>query len=197
MTNKRKRKVKKGVLRQVSQLGHPALRRKARPVNNIGDGEVQRLIDDLLMTVKDVDGVGIAAPQVYEPLQIFIVASYPNPRYPKAPKMKPTAIVNPRVLSRSKSMIKDWEGCLSVPGIRGLVPRHKTITVEYKTRDGKTQKKTFKDFIARIFQHEYDHLYGMVYLDRLEMTRDIISEKEYLRMMKKKGEKKKKNKKLK
>lgn len=166
-------------LLQIAQLGSPVLRKKAQRVKNITDKNVQILINDLIDTVKDVDGVGIAAPQVYKSLQIFILASYPNARYPKAPKMKPTAIINPKIISISKSMAKDWEGCLSIPGIRGLVPRYTWIKVEYSTRDNKRIKKTFKDFVARIFQHEYDHLQGVVFLDRLESSLDIISEKEF------------------
>ena len=93
----------KGDLLQVAQLGHPVLRKKAKPVKNINDPSVQELIDNLIMTVMDVDGVGIAAPQVYKSLRLFILASHPNPRYPKAPKMKPTAVINPKIISLGKS----------------------------------------------------------------------------------------------
>src|SRR3989344_4187690 len=110
-------------LLQIDQLGHPVLRQKARSVENIKSKKIQQLIDDLISTVMDVDGVGIAAPQVYQSLRIFIIASHPNPRYPHAPKMKPTAIINPKILDMSKGKAKDWEGCLSIPGLRGLIPR--------------------------------------------------------------------------
>ncbi len=133
----------------------------------------------MLATVSDANGVGIAAPQVYEPLQIFIMASYPDPRYPDAPEMEPTAIVNPKILMTSDEMEKDWEGCLSVPGIRGLVPRHKRIGVKYTTVEGTTKEQEFSDFLARLFQHEYDHLNGIAFLDRLESTKDIITDKEF------------------
>ena len=176
----------KGDLLQVAQLGHPVLRKKAKPVKNINDPSVQELIDNLIMTVMDVDGVGIAAPQVYKSLRLFILASHPNPRYPKAPKMKPTAVINPKIISFSKEKKKDWEGCLSVPGIRGLIPRHFKIDVEFTTKDGKKVRKSYKDFVARIFQHEYDHLEGLMFTDRLESSKDIISEKEYQKLMKKK-----------
>jgi peptide deformylase len=167
------------IIRQVAQLGNDILRKTANEVKDITSPSIQLLIEDLLATVSDANGVGIAAPQVYEPLQIFIMASYPNPRYPDAPEMEPTAIVNPKILMTSDEMEKDWEGCLSVPGIRGLVPRHKRIGVKYTTGEGTTKEQEFSDFLARLFQHEYDHLNGIAFLDRLESTKDIITEKEF------------------
>lgn len=170
-------------LLQVAQLGQPGLRQKAAAVSNLANKEIQDLIDDLILTVQDVDGVGIAAPQVYESKRIFILASHPNPRYPKAPKMTPMAVINPKIVSHSNKMIKDWESCLSIPGIRALVPRYQSIAVEFTTRQGKVAKRQFKDFVARIFQHEYDHLEGTVFLDRVETTKDIITEKEYQKLI--------------
>ena len=181
--------MKKTKLLQISQLGHPVLRKKATEITNFKSKELQDLIDDLIATVGEVDGVGIAAPQVYESKQVFIVASYPNPRYPNAPKMKPTAMINPVIVKKSEEMEKDWEGCLSIPGLRALVPRHKTVKVEFYTREGKKQTKIFKDFVARIFQHEFDHLDGVVFTDRAN-PKDFMMEKEYLKMMKKETEKK-------
>ena len=154
-------------------------------VENIKNQGIQKIINDLMATVIDVDGVGIAAPQVYQSVRLFIIASSPSPRYPNAPKMKPTAIINPTIVSTSSDKLKDWEGCLSVPGIRGLIPRYTSIIVEYTTRDGERKKRKFKDFVARIFQHEHDHLEGLVFLDRLESNKDIVSEKEYQRIIKK------------
>ncbi len=176
-------------LLQISYLGHKVLRKKAVPVKKVDTKKVQELIDDLIATVKDVDGVGIAAPQVYQSKRIFILASHPNPRYPNAPKMKPTAIINPKIISHSKNIAKDWEGCLSIPGIRGLIPRYQSISVKYTTRQGKTQKRQFKNFVARVFQHEYDHLEGIVFLDRLNNTKDIVTEKEYQKLMAKTSKK--------
>ena len=170
-------------LLQIAELGHPVLRKKALPVLDVQDNNIQQLIDNLMATVVEVNGVGIAAPQVYESYQIFIIASYPNLRYPNAPKMDPQAIINPRIISHSDERIKDWEGCLSIPGIRGLVPRYRSIGVEYTSRDGKKEEKEFTDFIARIFQHEYDHLNGIVFLDRLESVKDIVTEKEYRKLI--------------
>src|SRR3989344_4307606 len=169
-------------LLQIAQLGRPLLRQKAKPVANIKDTQIQKLIDDLLETVMDVNCVGIAAPQVYVSQRIFIVASHPNPRYPHAPDMVPTSMINPRLISHSKATQKDWEGCLSIPGIRGLVPRWTEIQVAYTTSTGKKTRAEFTDFIARIFQHEYDHLEGIMFLDRVETTQDFISEKEYQKL---------------
>jgi peptide deformylase len=164
---------------QIIQLGDPVLRSPAQLVNDIQDERIQKLIDDLIATVVQANGVGIAAPQVAESSRLFIVASRPNPRYPNAPAMEPTAMLNPRILAHSTDVVKGWEGCLSIPGIRGWVPRYQAIEIEYTDRDGKLQKQELTDFVARIFQHEYDHLDGIVFLDRLESTQDIITEQEY------------------
>jgi peptide deformylase len=95
--------------------------------------------------------------------------------------MTPTAIINPEILHCSHEKIKDWEGCLSVPSIRGLVPRHTQITVRYYDQQGNEQKKEFTGFIARIFQHELDHLNGLTFIDQLESTKDLVSEIEWYR----------------
>ncbi len=164
---------------QIAQLGNPILRQQAQNIENVRDERIQKLIDNLISTVAQANGVGIAAPQVAQSYRLFIVASRPNPRYPNAPEMEPTAILNPRVIGHSEEVVKGWEGCLSIPGIRGLVPRYRAIEVEYTSRNGKLQRREFTDFVARIFQHENDHLDGIVFLDRLESTRDIITEQEY------------------
>ncbi|PZV05866.1 MAG: peptide deformylase [Leptolyngbya sp.] len=170
----------------VIELGNPRLRRVAEVIPVKSDSplaplpqQIQTLIDQLLLTVKQSNGVGIAAPQVGESVRLFIVASRPNPRYPNAPEMTPTAMINPRIVAHSPETEKGWEGCLSVPGIRGLVPRHTTIQVEYTGQDGTLYQQTLTDFVARIFQHELDHLDGVVFLDRVETTHDLISEREY------------------
>jgi peptide deformylase len=166
----------------IIQLGNPILRQKAEWVDNIQDECIQELIDDLIATVAQANGVGIAAPQVAASYRLFIVASRPNPRYPNAPEMEPTAMINPRIVAHSPEVVKGWEGCLSVPGIRGLVPRYQAIAVEYMDRHGQLQKQELTDFIARIFQHEYDHLDGVVFVDRLENTQDMITEQEYQKL---------------
>jgi peptide deformylase len=166
-------------LRSIAQLGHPVLRRPAAPVELPASEALRELIADMLATLEDANGVGIAAPQVYEPMALFIVASRPNPRYPDAPLMEPEVVINPEIVGRSDELLKDWEGCLSIPGLRGLVPRHRGIRVRYQTSEGRIVEREFVDFVARIFQHEDDHLRGIVFLDRLESTRDVVTEKEY------------------
>ncbi|MDO8610368.1 MAG: peptide deformylase [bacterium] len=179
------KKVKHGRLLQVIELGHPTIRKKAKKVENIADLKFQELIDDLIATVMEVNGVGISAPQVNESIKLFIMASHPNIRYPHAPKMKPIAIINPKIVLQSVVYEKDWEGCLSIPGIRALIPRSDSITVSYILRDGSKETKTYKGFIARIFLHEYDHLEGLVFLDRIDSIKEIISEKEYQKLINK------------
>lgn len=168
---------------EISYLGHSTLREQTLDVDDITNKVFQDLIDNMIFTVKAVNGLGIAAPQVYENKRVFIIASKPSERYPNAPKMKPFAVINPVILNHSKETIKDWEGCLSIPGIRGLVPRYKSIDVEFTDRTGEKIIKTFDDFVARIFQHELDHLNGMVFLDRLQSNNDIITEVEYQKIV--------------
>jgi peptide deformylase len=167
------------LIRQIAQLGHPVLRAATASVSFPASGAVRALIDDMLATLHDANGVGIAAPQVYESSALFIVASRPNPRYPDAPLMEPEVVLNPEIVERSTEMVKGWEGCLSIPGIRGEVPRHRLIRVRYQTVEGDVVEKEFRDFVARVFQHEDDHLRGIVFLDRLESSRDVVTEKEY------------------
>jgi peptide deformylase len=166
-------------LLSIIQLGNPLLRAIAQPIDRIDDPSVQTLIDRLIATAKQANGVGIAAPQVANSYRLLIVASRPNLRYPHAPEMEPTAMINPVILAKSDEVEKGWEGCLSVPGIRGLVPRSQAIEVEYCDRDGRVCKQELTDFVARIFQHEYDHLDGKVFLDRVESTHDLMTESEF------------------
>lgn len=161
----------------IAQLGDRVLRQQAESIENIQS--VQPLIDELIATAAASNGIGIAAPQVGQSYRLLIVASRPTLRYLKAPQMEPTAMINPQIIAHSDEIVKDWEGCLSIPGIRGWVPRYRAIEVEYTSRDDRVQRLELTDFVARIFQHEYDHLEGLVFLDRLESTRDIITEQEY------------------
>jgi peptide deformylase len=175
------------ILRQIAQLGQPVLRQAARKIDEPRDPAIQALIDDMLATMADVEGVGIAAPQLFEPLALFIVASRPNPRYPLAPSMEPTVMINPEILWLSDDMVKGWEGCLSIPGLRGLVPRHRRLVVRYLDRQGNVREEEYGDFPARVCQHEFDHIQGIVFIDRLESPLDLVTEKEYLRRLQSKG----------
>ncbi len=163
----------------IAQLGHPVLRQRAQVVDDILASDCQALISEMIDTVEQASGVGIAAPQIYKSLRIFIMSSKPNPRYPDAPLMPITAIINPEIIHASSEMEKGWEGCLSVPSMRGFVPRHKKISVRYHDQQGQVQETEFNGFLARIFQHELDHLDGLTFIDRLESTKDLISESEW------------------
>ena len=163
----------------IAELGNPILRCQAQSIEKVREPKILQLIDDLIATAELNNGVGIAAPQVSASYRLFIVASRPSIRYPQAPKMNPTAMINPTIISRSNEIVKDWEGCLSIPGLRGLVPRARVIEVEYTMIAGDRVRKIFTDFIARIFQHELDHLDGIVFLDRLESNQDLFTEAEY------------------
>ena len=169
-------------LLQIAQLGHPVLRASAQPVSDIAEPDTQALIDDLLATLAEVGGLGLAAPQVYQTVQILIVACKPTPNYPDAPVLEPFALVNPTLVSTYGDTINEWEGCLSIPGLRGRVPRPWGITLQYLTREGETRTEKLEGFLARIILHEYDHLQGLVYLDHLASTHDLITEREFQRM---------------
>lgn len=171
-----------GKILEITQLGNSILRKVASPVTNLQDQKLQELIADLLATVQQANGVGIAAPQVGQSQRVFIVASRPSPRYPQAPQMEPTVMINPSILTHSSTINKGWEGCLSIPGIRGLVPRYDTIEVAYFDQNGEPCRQNFTGFAARIFQHELDHLNGLVFLDRVESTQELVTEQEYQKL---------------
>jgi peptide deformylase len=163
----------------ILQLGHPHLRKTSTTVPDIENSQFQSFIDSLIQHVIDVDGMGIAAPQVDVDKRLFIICSRPNSRYPTAPIMEPTVVINPEITWSSVEMEKDWEGCLSLPGIRGLVSRHQKIKVNYFSRSGEAIETEYSGFIARVFQHELDHLDGIVFLDRVDNTHEIMMEAEW------------------
>lgn len=147
------------------------------------DDRVQLLIDDLFETSEAANGAGIAAPQIFESLRVFILSIKPTPRYPNAPFLPPTAVINPEILWTSEDTEKGWEGCLSVPGLRGQVPRASAIKVRYMNREGELIEQEFSGFAARVFLHEHDHLEGLTWLDHVEDNREIVTEQEYLRII--------------
>lgn len=168
----------------IRQLGDPVLRQQATAVSSPFTAETQHLISQMLHWVIDANGVGLAAPQIGLSQQILIIASRPNARYPHAPLRKPFAVINPQLIAQSDTQQQGWEGCLSVPGVRGLVPRADWVEVRYLDEDAQAHQVRFEGFIARIFQHEYDHLIGLSYLDRVKSTQDIISETYYFQQLK-------------
>ena len=170
-------------VREIAQLGAKVLRLQAKQVQDIHAPEMQAIVSDMFTTLADTNGVGIAAPQISESWRMMIIASRPSERYPYAPEMEPVLMINPGFELLGETREKDWEGCLSIPGIRAKVPRYTDIKVTYTSIDGPQITLTFTGFIARVFQHEYDHLNGLVYLDRVENNLDIISEVEFAKLM--------------
>ena len=157
----------------VARIGHPILRQKAEPVDlkaltAPGTNELQRLIDDMVDTMRDEDGVGIAAPQVARSLQIVVVEYRMNERYPDQDEIPLTVLVNPVITRSSEETSSFWEGCLSLKDLRGLVTRPREVTVEAHSRQGEKMVVAAQDFLAVVLQHEIDHLHGMVFLDRMQ-----------------------------
>ena len=167
---------------EIAQLGAPVLRLQAQMVTEPGSVETQQIIQALQDTLATTQGVGIAAPQISVSRRIIIIASRPTPRYPSAPLMEPTVMINPAFQKLSDIREKDWEGCLSVPGIRALVPRYTEILISYINQQNTLVEARLDGFVARVFQHEFDHLEGKVYLDRVEDNRDFFAESEYFKL---------------
>jgi peptide deformylase len=155
---------------KVARLGHPVLRQPADPVpvEAIRTPEIQRLIDDMVETMREYSGAGLAANQVHTLKQICVIEVKDNPRYPEAESIPLTVLINPVVTPLSADMEDGWEGCLSVPDMRGVVPRHTAIRLEAYDREGNRIDVVAKEFLARVIQHETDHLRGVVYVDRMK-----------------------------
>lgn len=161
---------------KIAQMGNPVLRRPAAPVpvKSITSPILRKFIDDMIDTMREHNGVGLAAPQVHESLQVVVIEAQDNPRYPEAPLIPLTVLINPAVEAVSDETEEDWEGCLSIPDIRGKVPRHREVRVRAHDREGKELDFSAKDFLARVIQHEYDHLQGVLFLDRMR-TLDTLT----------------------
>src|SRR5438128_11889654 len=154
---------------KVARLGHPLLRQVAKPVprDEVGSPEIQRLIDDMVETMREYDGAGLAANQVHTLRAIAVIEVLANPRYPDAPPIPLTVVINPVVTPIGEEMEDGWEGCLSIPDLRGVVSRYGAVGLECYDRDGQKVSLIAKDFFARVIQHESDHLNGIVHLDRM------------------------------
>ena len=168
---------------KIAQLGHPVLRRIGDPVTReeIASERIQRLIDDMIETMREHSGVGIAAPQVHLSRQIAVLESSEKARYPARSEFPLTVVVNPVIVERSNEMVYDWEGCLSIEGLRGRVPRNARVVVEALDRNGKTQRLELDAFPAVVAQHEIDHLQGVLFIDRMEDLRTLAFNREYSR----------------
>jgi peptide deformylase len=177
---------------KVARLGFPSLRTAASPVpvDRIKTKEFQQLIEDMTETMYEYNGVGLAAPQVHLPIQLAVLEVHNHPRYPEMPDVPLTVLVNPVVTILDKSFVEDWEGCLSVPELRGRVPRFKQLRVKALDRNADPIEIIASDFHARVIQHETDHLKGEVYLDRMPDLRALGFLQEWQRyMVKPEGEK--------
>jgi peptide deformylase len=160
---------------KVARLGHPVLREVARPVpvEEIPSPELQRFIDDMIETMREYDGAGLAANQVHVLRQVAVIEVAANPRYPDAPEIPLTVLINPVVTPLTEDTEDGWEGCLSVPDMRGVVPRVTAVRLQCHDRQGRAVDLVAKDFFARVIQHETDHLNGIVYVDRMRDLRTL------------------------
>ena len=164
-------------IRKIATLGHPVLREVARAVSreDLASPGVQAFIDDLVETMHDANGAGLAANQIYEPLRICAVEVRDNPRYPYKPNVPLTILVNPEVTPTTDETFLNNEGCLSVPNLRGEVRRFTRVRVVAWDRKGAPLDFEVKGLTAGTFQHEIDHLDGKVFLDRVEDTRSLAT----------------------
>jgi peptide deformylase len=165
---------------KVARMGHPVLRAKAKALDKatIASSPVQKLIDDMMETMAEYHGVGLAAPQVHEEVRLF-VASLDMERGEEP--TEPIAIINPEVTPLGSEMRDDWEGCLSIPDIRGKVPRHFEVKVKGYDRYGDRIELRAKGFSARVIQHETDHLDGILFFDRMREFGTLTFLDEYAR----------------
>ena len=161
-------------LRKIAQIGHPVLREVARDVtaDELKTPAVQGFIDDLVETMRDASGAGLAATQVYEKLRIFAVEVRDNPRYPYKPKYPLTVVVNPEVTALSTITYENFEGCLSIPNLRGRVNRFAEVRVRGLDRDGEPLDFEVRGVSAGTFQHENDHLNGVLFVDKDRLADD-------------------------
>ncbi len=168
---------------KVARLGHPVLRQAAEPIppEQITSPAVQQFIDDMIDTMYEYDGAGLAAPQVHVSKQIVVMEVARNPRYPEAPAIPLTVYVNPEIIPLTDDLDEDWEGCLSVPGLRGRVPRYTKIRLRAYDRDGQRVDQVVEGFHARVIQHECDHLLGKVYLDRMRDMSSLTFLEEFMK----------------
>jgi len=160
-------------------MGHPVLRERARPLDksDIKSAVIQKLIDDMIDTMHEYHGIGLAGPQVHEGLRIFIGLLDEDPDS----KSEAAVIINPEIIPNGAAMEEGWEGCLSIPDIRGMVPRYTNITLKAIDRTGRAIEIPLKNFPARVAQHETDHLDGVLFFDRMKSMESLTFLEEYSR----------------
>ena len=152
---------------EILKMGDPRLLRVAQPVREFGTPELKTLIADMFETMSAAKGAGLAAPQIGVDLQLVIFGYASNVRYPDAPPVPPTVLINPVITALDEELVDGWEGCLSVPGLRGMVPRHARIRYAGFGPEGQPIEREADGFHARVVQHEYDHLIGRLYPTRI------------------------------
>jgi peptide deformylase len=155
-------------VRAILKMGDPRLLRTAQPVHEFGTPELNELIADLFDTMEAANGAGLAAPQIGVDLQVVIFGFAHSERYPDAPPVPSTVLINPVITPLSEALEEGWEGCLSVPGLRGVVPRHSRIRYTGRDPKGATIDREADGFHARVVQHECDHLIGVLYPMRVQ-----------------------------
>lgn len=170
-------------IRKIATVGHPVLRQVAREVSaeELAAPETQRFIDDLIATMREANGAGLAANQIYEPVQICAIEVRDNPRYPYKPNIPLTVLVNPVLEPIGDETFENFEGCLSVPDLRGVVERFVHLRVCALDRHGRAIEEEVRGLKAGTYQHEIDHLRGMLFLDRVGDTRTLTTWAEFER----------------
>ncbi len=154
-------------VREVLRMGHPVLREKAKPVEDVGSTELKQLVEDMKETMASKNGAGLAAPQIGVSQRVVIFGVEKNPRYPDAEEVPFTVLVNPKLVMLTREVEEDWEGCLSVPGMRGVVPRYTRLRYTGFDENGEPIDRVAEGFHARVVQHECDHLDGILYPQRM------------------------------
>ena len=152
---------------EILKMGDPRLLRVAQPVREFNTPALKTLVADMFETMAAANGAGLAAPQIGVDLQLVIFGYSSNVRYPEAPPVPPTVLINPVITPVGDELVNGWEGCLSVPGLRGVVPRHARITYRGFDLEGRVIEREADGFHARVVQHECDHLIGRLYPTRM------------------------------
>ena len=160
-------------IREVLKMGHPLLREVAAPVTRFDTDELHRLVEDMDDTMRALNGAGLAAPQIGVGLRLVIFEVNSNPRYPHVQPIPYTVLVNPLLMPLGEETDEGWEGCLSVPGLRGLVPRFRRLRYQGRDVSGTPIDREVEGFHARVVQHEVDHLDGILYPQRIRDLRNL------------------------
>ena len=166
----------------IAQIGHPILRNKTKdiPINEIKSENTQKIIEKMINTMREHNGAGLAANQIYEPIRICIIEVLDNPRYKHLNTIPLKVLINPKVIiKKDTATFNSYEGCLSVPNLRGKVKRYNTINVTYYTMDAKKITEDIKGLESIVYQHEIDHLDGYLFTDKVEDNSTLVTYENY------------------